>query len=109
MAGGSVMSRRAAMDLAEELPDYQTARGAEFRNTNRHERLPIAEILVGARSQVEASEADFDERKFRSALRRKKETFVWTAGCMEIDFQEAQSIWQNVVYENVEVSTPDRI
>lgn len=83
---------------AEELPDYQTSRGNEFRNISFEERLPLARRLVRARSQANASNRDFDDPAQRREMARKRGDFFYEAGALGIEHRQARSIWMNYVY-----------
>lgn len=84
-------------ELATELPDHQTSRGAEFRSIAVKDRYLLARQLVKARSQATATNADFSDERFMDQLRRKKETYMYFAGQLGIDHNEAQHIWGSVV------------
>lgn len=85
-------------ELAEELPDHQSSRGAEFRQISVEERYPLAKELVIARSQTNASNADWDSDEYRREMRRRKNMYFQEAGRLGISFDEAENIWWSVVH-----------
>lgn len=88
----------AVSHLAEELPEYQSSRGDEFRELEPEDCTRLARMLVLSRSQVAADNADFDDHLFRRSLRDKKERYVYEAGRLGISMRETIIIWRNVVY-----------
>jgi len=91
--------------LAENLPDYQSSRGNEFRDIPIEEREGLATVLRIARVQAENEE--WDSNRFRQAMRSKKEDYMYQCGRLGINLSEVQAIWWNVVYENID-SSPAR-
>ena len=94
--------------MAEEMPDHQTSRGAEFRNISVEERYGMARALVIARSQANATNANWESRAFRYHMRRKKESYMYSAGRHGVDTKEARAIWNSIVYANVDEWIPPR-
>lgn len=86
--------------VAEEMPDHQSSRGAEFRTLSVEDRLPMARQLVIARSQVNASNADWNCERYRYHMRQKKETYLYHAGRLGVDIEEADNIWWSIVHDN---------
>lgn len=87
-------------ELAEELPDYQTSRGNEFRTVSVEDRMSLARVLVVARSQVNASNADWDDDDYRRSMRRVRNRYMHISGILDIRFEEAERIWWNYVYDD---------
>lgn len=99
----------AVRQMCEEMEEYQTSRGDEFRNIEPSERYGMARALVIARSQAHNSgkplggpEAKWEHEPFRQAMRRKKESFMYHAGRLGVDTKEARAIWNGVVYEGID-------
>jgi hypothetical protein len=88
-------------EVAEQLPDHQTSRGAEFRAIPVEDRYPLARKLIAARSQVKASNADWDDPAYRSAIRSKKDGYMYRCGELHIDIEEAIHIWWSFVYGDI--------
>lgn len=90
----------AIRDLAEELPEHQTSRGREFRTIPAEERDLLAKPLVMARSQAQATDADWDDQRFLSEIAKKKNMYFYNAGQLHLDVKEANHIWWSVVYDD---------
>jgi len=89
-------------EVAQEMPEHQTSRGAEFRNLSVEDRYGMARQIVIGRSQANATNADFDNDTFRYHMRKKKEAYMYYAGRLGIDHDEARYIWRSIVYEGVD-------
>lgn len=93
-----MVSSEAVRELAEELPEHQTSRGMEFREISTEQRENLANVLVRARSQSNAENADWNDRAFRTEMRRKQNEYFYECGRLGIDMKEAHEIWWNVVH-----------
>lgn len=87
-------------ELAEELPEHQSPRGNEFRAIPVEDRKLLARPLVMARSQVESTNANWQDRQFRNEIIKKKNAYFYYAGQLHIDMDQANWIWWSVVYDN---------
>ena len=87
-------------EVAEVLPEHQTNRGNEFRDLSTEQVIPMARAALIARCQVKASNADWDNERYRWHMRQKKQTYFYHAGRLGIDMGEARSMWQGYVHEN---------
>lgn len=94
------MVSSAVRELATELEDHGTSR-ANFRSLSDSDRYRVARVLVIARSQVNATNADFDNDKFRWHMHRKKEEYFYVCGDVGVDWDEASYIWWSAVYGGV--------
>lgn len=94
------MVSSAVRELAAELEDHGTSR-ANFRSLSDSDRYRVARVLVIARSQVNATNADFDNSRFRWHMHRKKEEYLYVCGDVGISMEEARGIWWSVVYGGV--------
>lgn len=89
---------QAVRELAEELPEYQTSRGMEFREIPPEQRENLANVLVRARSQANATHADWRDDSYRREMRRKQNEYYYEVGQLGIDMKEAYEIWWGVVH-----------
>jgi hypothetical protein len=96
------MVSEAVRNVAEKMPEHQTSRGAEFRNISVEQRYGMSRALVIARSQVNASNADWDSTRYREHMRRKRELYLYRAGALGVDMNEATTIWWSIVYEGID-------
>lgn len=101
------MVSSAVHEVAEEMPEHQSSRGAEFRNLSVEDRYGMARAIVIARAQATASgkplggaEVKWKHERFRYHMRRKKETYMYHAGRLSVDAKEASAIWWSMVYDN---------
>jgi hypothetical protein len=94
------MASEIVEQVAELLPEYQSSRGAEFREIPIEDRLPLAEAALLARCQAKASNVDWSDTEYRKEMRHKKNRYFYHAGCLDIDVEEAERIWWGYVHEN---------
>lgn len=57
-------------------------------------------LLTISRVQAQAPDADWSNDRFRTAMQRKKENYMYECASLGVDIREARAIWWSAVYEN---------
>jgi len=94
------MVTTAVHEAAKELPTHQTSRGQEFREIPLEDRVGMARAAVIARCQVNSTNADWNNVRFRKAMSDKKSRYFYHAGKLGISVKEAKHIWWQYVHDD---------
>lgn len=82
-----------------ELEEYGSSR-ADFRHLSNAQRERLERTLKAAYSQASNAESeDWDDPKFRRAMRRKRTAWSYQAGRYNLPSHECNYIWWNFVYD----------
>lgn len=100
MGSGNTMSRKSEQ-LAQELESYGSSR-ADYRDASDEQREAVAKELVVARSQVENDAPHTRDGRYGEILIGVRARFYYHCGKVGIALEEANYLWHNYVYENVD-------